>query len=252
MRSQVIFATVAFLANRAVELLGREVNFPVSLKMLRTREGFSAHIAAMTLDFLRARMLMLHVTRHRVEPHKLLIAHAAAQLFCFVGALGFEVLVKSVGVWEGLLTSHAFVDEALQLLEVIDDHVGLRVSAPLECFGAARTGVEILFVLIGGLSSFAVVFRLRVAELHFVAIRRNDLIKILAFVLVNLAFQILMQVLIRGSVQADLQRIKKVQFRLDVDLVEGRCHQMLIEMRSEGSDSSISSVANFAHGNETI
>lgn len=58
--------------------------------------------------------------------------------------------------------------------------------------------------------------------------------------------------MIRGSVQTDLQRIEEVQFSLDVHLIEGRCHQMLIEMRSEGSDSSISSIADFAHGDQPI
>lgn len=61
-----------------------------------------------------------------------------------------------------------------------------------------------------------------------------------------------MQVLIRGSVQADLQRVEEVQFRFDVDLVEGRRHQMLIEMRSKSSDSPVSSVANLAHGDQAI
>lgn len=61
-----------------------------------------------------------------------------------------------------------------------------------------------------------------------------------------------MQVLIRGGVQADLQRVEEVQFCFDVDLVEGRRHQMLIEMRPEGADSPVGSVANLAHGDQPV
>lgn len=125
MRREVILPAVAFLTNGAVELLGREVDFPVSLKVLRPRESLSAHIAAVTFNLLRSRMLVLHVPRHRVEPHKLFTAHAAAQLFRFVRALSLEVLVEGVGVREGFVAGHAFVDEALQLLEVVDHHVSL-------------------------------------------------------------------------------------------------------------------------------
>lgn len=125
MRRQVIFAAVAFLANGAVELFGREVDFPVSLKVLRARESLSAHIAAVTFDLLRSRVFVLHVPRHRVQPHELFTANAAAQLFRFVGALRLEVLVEGVGVREGFVAGHTFVDKALQLLEVVDHHVCL-------------------------------------------------------------------------------------------------------------------------------
>lgn len=125
MRRQMIFATIAFLTNWAVELFGREMNFPVSLKMLRSRERLSTNITAVPLNFLCSRVLVFHMPRHRIEPHKLFTADAAAQLFRFVSALGFEVLVEGVRVGEGFVTSHAFIDKALQLMEVVDNYVRL-------------------------------------------------------------------------------------------------------------------------------
>lgn len=93
-RPEVVLSVELLLANWTLELLLRGiVGLPMSLEMLGARKALAAQLARVHFDFLCAGMLVLHVLRHRVEPHELLVAHVTVKLFRFVFALRLEVLV---------------------------------------------------------------------------------------------------------------------------------------------------------------
>lgn len=87
-RPQVVLSVEFFLTHGALELLLRRiVSLSVTLEMLGSREGLATQLTRIHFDFLGAGVLILHVLRHRVEPHKLLVADVAVELLRFIFAL---------------------------------------------------------------------------------------------------------------------------------------------------------------------
>ena len=115
-RPQIVFPIEFLLTHRTLELLLRRiVCLTMTFKMLRTSERFAAHLTSVHFNFLRAWMFILHMFRHRVQPHELLVAHIAVEFLRFVLALRFEMFVQRISVGKGLVAGVALVDAVLQL-----------------------------------------------------------------------------------------------------------------------------------------
>lgn len=210
--------------------------------MLGSREGLATQLTRIHFDFLGAGVPVLYVLRHRVEPHELLVADVAVELLRFVLALRLKVLVERIRVGKRFAARYALVDEALQLVKMLQHHVIKRLPAALEGLRAECACVEFLWNRVGverelysiiRWTGFVLILTLGVAQEHLVTVLRKDLIKLLAVVLRQAVAQVAVQLRRTRLFQVDVERIKEKYFVLDLDIVEGRRHEMLVEVSAQ-------------------
>lgn len=152
------------------------------------------------------------------------------------------MLVKRVRVGKGFAACYALVIEALQLVKMLQHHVIHRLPAALEGLRAERACVEFLWNRVGikrelysiiRWAGFVLILTLRVAQEHLMTVFRKDLIKLLAVVLRQAVTQVAVQLRSTRLFQVDVERIKEKDFVLDLDIVESRRHEMLVEVSAQ-------------------